>query len=381
MVCRFPCGPIGCACEPGHGRHEPAIGLAGRYRRLEARRQRGGRGDRGGGGAQRHGTAHDGHRRRRVRDDLFLEEQETRRTQCEWTRAPGAEPGLFHLTEDHRDAACRHGGDHRPGRVRRMDQPARQVRHDEARGPDGARHRLCRKRVPGDGEDRRRLGARGAEAAADRGGRVHLSHRRRRATSGCDVHAEEPGADASRAGTRRARRVLSRRDRGSHRGVLPGARRLSFDAGLRVAQVRMGRADFDHVSGSHAVRAAAERPGADRAPPAEHAGRHRPAGHAVAAGALLSHDDRGDQDRLCRSQPVHRRSGVRDDSGARTAFEGVCGQAAGAHRSEHGDRCSSLRQYSCGSRHHLLHHRRPRSERGVVHQQHLLRVWVRDRGR
>ena len=47
------------------------------------------------------------------------------------------------------------------------------------------------------------------------------------------------------------------------------------------------------------------------------------------AGPLLPHADRGDQDRLRRSQPVHRRSGVREDPGEGAAVEGVR-RAAGA---------------------------------------------------
>ena len=64
------------------------------------------------------------------------------------------------------DADDRHGADHRARRVRRMGHAAREARHDEARGPAGAGDRVCRKRIPGHGEDRGRLGTRGRRSSS-----------------------------------------------------------------------------------------------------------------------------------------------------------------------------------------------------------------------
>ena len=45
-------------------------------------------------------------------------------------------------------------------------------------------------------------------------------------------------------------------------------------------------------------------------------------------GALLPHADRGDEDRVRRSQPLHRRSGVRQGAGQGAALEGLRRHAA-----------------------------------------------------
>ena len=134
---------------------------------------------------------------------------------------------------------------------------------------------------------------------------------------------------------------------------------------------RLGRADLDDLSRPHALRAAAEQPGPDRAPPAQHSGRHRPDVDADRARPLLPHADRGDQDRVCRSQPVHRRSGVREDAGEGAAVEGLRRPPARAHRSGQGDRPAGVRRHPHGQRHDLLHRRRQGPQRRVVHQQHL----------
>ena len=59
-----------------------------------------------------------------------------------------------------------------------------------------------------------------------------------------------------------------------------------------------------------AVRAAAQQSGAHRAPSAQHPGRHRSEVDAHRSGPLLPHADRRDEDRLCGSQPLHRRPGL-----------------------------------------------------------------------
>ena len=178
-----------------------------------------------------------------------------------------------------------------------------------------------------------------AKLKLTRGGRVHLPRQRRRAAAGRDLRTEEPRANAPHAGARRPRRVLSGRDRAGHRRLLPEERRLPLDGGLRGAEVGMGRADLDDLSRPHALRAAAERPGADGAASSLNilegidltAMRTQP-------GPLLPHADRSDEDRLRRSQPLHRRSGVREGAGEGAAVEGLRRPPARADRSEEGDR-------------------------------------------
>ncbi len=98
-----------------------------------------------------------------------------------------------------------------------------------------------------------------------------------------------PGAIFYQKNLARTLRTLARGGRDAfYRGEIARAiveylseeRRLSLDGRLRVAEVRMGRADLDDLPRSHALRAPAKRPGPDRAPPAQHSGRHRRDGHA-----------------------------------------------------------------------------------------------------
>ena len=218
---------------------------------------------------------HDRHRRRRVRDGLLGEDEEARGAQRERPRAAGAESRVLHVAQDRADADDRHADDHRARGVRRLGHAAREARDDEAAGSAGAGDSLRRERLPRGREDLRGLGAGGREAQTVAGGRGHLPRRRRGAAARDDLRAEEPGADAPRARARRSRRLLSRRDRARDRGLLPEERRLSRAGGLRRPQVDLGRADLDDVSRPHAVRAAAEQPGTDRADPAQHPRGHR----------------------------------------------------------------------------------------------------------
>ena len=75
--------------------------------------------------------------------------------------------------------------------------------------------------------------------------------------------------------------------------------------------------------GLHALRDAAERPGADGAAARSTFSKASTWSRCGPTRSLLSHADRSDQDRLRRSQPLHRRSGVRQSACEGAAVEGL----------------------------------------------------------
>ena len=96
----------------------------------------------------------------------------------------------------------------------------------------------------------------------------------------------------------------------------------------------MGRADLDDLSRPHALRAPAERPGADRAPAAQHSRRHRPDGACGRQPERYYHTlIEATKIAVCGSQPLHRRPGVREGPGEGAAVEGLRRPPARAHRS------------------------------------------------
>src|SRR5580765_6194942 len=200
MVLERPGRTIGRSCQPRHGCEQPTVGVDGRPRRIEARRQRGGRFDRDGGGSQRHGAEHDRRRRRRVHDDLPGEDQQARRAQRQRARAARAESRLLHVAQDRADADDRHGAGHRPRRVRRLGHAARQVRHDEAGGAARAGDRLRRERLRRHGKDVGRLGPGNPPPQTDAGSGGHLRRQRRRTEARRHLLSEESGPHPPRAG-------------------------------------------------------------------------------------------------------------------------------------------------------------------------------------
>ena len=135
LVLGRPREPIGRAGAP-----RPWSRRASRSRRRSASTvlKRGGNAvdavDRHGRRAQRDRAEHDRRRRRRLHDDLLVQDQETRGTQRQRARAAGAEPRLLHVERESTQMPTdRHGADHRARRVRRLGHAAREARHDEAR--------------------------------------------------------------------------------------------------------------------------------------------------------------------------------------------------------------------------------------------------------
>ncbi len=138
----------------------------------------------------------------------------------------------------------------------------------------------------------------------------------------------------------------------------------------------MGAAHLDDVSGLEGQRDPAQRPGHRRAHHAQPDGAVPDGRLRLSLAARAAHDDRGQEARLCRSDPVRRRSAIRRGASRRDARQGPGPDAGGTDRPgacavPRRALATRSRHRHAGARHDLPVGRRSRRQHGVADPEQL----------